>query len=394
MWRGMSTIVAESNTPAARKLAFKERLEEERAKAMVGGGVHRVDSQHQRGKLTARERLELLLDPNSFREYDMLKSHRCTDFGMEESQFPGDGVITGHGTINGRLTFVFSQDFTVLGGSLSETYAQKIVKIMDKAMKMGAPVIGLNDSGGARIQEGIDSLAGYADIFQANVLSSGVIPQLTLIMGPCAGGAVYSPAMTDFVLMCRDTSYMFVTGPEVVRTVTNESVTQEELGGAKTHTSVSGVAHKAFDNDVEALRGMRALFDFLPLNNKEEPPMIDVEDSRHRAVPTLTDIVPPDPNMPYDMIHVIEQVVDRGDLYQIMPDYAKNMIVGFARMEGRTIGVVANQPMELAGCLDINSSVKAARFVRFCDSFKCQIVNLDRERKVFVQKGLQVGLLG
>lgn len=371
-----ASTVAESNTPAARKLSFKDRLEGERQRALLGGGQNRIDAQHAKGKLTARERLELLLDEGSFREYDMLKSHRCSDFGMDQDSlhFPGDGVITGHGTINGRLTYVFSQDFTVLGGSLSETYAQKIVKIMDKAMKMGAPVIGLNDSGGARIQEGIDSLAGYADIFQANVTSSGVIPQLTLIMGPCAGGAVYSPAMTDFVFMCRDTSYMFVTGPEVVKTVTNEQVTQEELGGAKTHTAISGVAHRAFDNDIEALRGMRKLFDFLPLNNTESPPVIETDDSRHRKVPTLTDIVPPDPNLPYDMVQVIEQIVDRGELYQIMPDYAKNMIVGFARMEGRSIGVIANQPMELAGCLDINSSVKAARFVRFCDAFNIPLV--------------------
>ncbi|EQC42410.1 propionyl-CoA carboxylase beta chain, mitochondrial [Saprolegnia diclina VS20] len=363
-------------TPAARKLAFKAKLEEARAQALLGGGAHRQEAQHKKGKLTARERIELLLDEGSFREYDMLKSHRCKDFGMETQHYPGDGVITGHGKINGRLTFVFSQDFTVLGGSLSETYAEKIIKVMDKAMKMGAPVIGLNDSGGARIQEGVASLAGYADIFQQNVLASGVVPQLTMIMGPCAGGAVYSPAMTDFVFMCKDTSYMFVTGPDVVKTVTNEEVTQEQLGGAVTHTKTSGVAHKAFDNDVEALREMRRFFDFLPLNNKESPPTRAKDDDRHRPVPTLESIVPPDPNVPYNMRDVIHQLVDNGDFYEIMNDYAKNILIGMARFEGRVVGIVANQPMELAGCLDINSSIKAARFVRFCDAFNIPLVTL------------------
>ncbi|KAI9998036.1 hypothetical protein PInf_002370 [Phytophthora infestans] len=378
--RWMSALVEEAAspilTPAARKLAFTEELKQARKRALEGGGAERVAKQHEKGKLTARERIELLLDTGTFREYDMLKSHRCSDFGMEKQQYPGDGVVTGRGLINGRLTFVFSQDFTVFGGSLSETYAEKIVKIMQKAMQLGAPVIGLNDSGGARIQEGVASLAGYADIFQLNVLASGVIPQLTMVMGPCAGGAVYSPAMTDYIFMCRDSSYMFVTGPDVVKTVTNEEVTQEELGGAATHTKTSGVAHCAFDNDVEAIREMRRFFDFLPLNNKEKPPVRKSDDDRNRPVPTLESIVPPDPNVPYNMKDIIHQIVDSFDFFEIMPDYAKNIIVGFGRMEGRVVGILANQPMELAGCLDINSSVKGARFVRFCDAFNIPIVTL------------------
>ncbi|CAI5745807.1 unnamed protein product [Peronospora destructor] len=363
-------------TPAARKLMFKDELEKARKRALEGGGVERVAKQHEKGKLTARERIELLLDKGTFREYDMLKSHRCWDFNMEKQHYPGDGVVTGRGLINGRLTFVFSQDFTVFGGSLSETYAEKIVKIMNKAMELGAPVIGLNDSGGARIQEGVASLAGYADIFQLNVLASGVIPQLTLVMGPCAGGAVYSPALTDYIFMCRDSSYMFVTGPEVLKTVTNEEVTQEELGGAITHTKTSGVAHCAFDNDVEAIREMRRFFDFLPLNNMEKPPRRMSDDKRNRPTPTLESIVPPDPNVPYNMKDIIHQVVDSFDFFEIMPDYAKDIIVGFGRMEGRVVGIVANQPMELAGCLNINSSVKGARFVRFCDAFNIPIITL------------------
>lgn len=369
--RVLSTV-----TPAARKLAFQKELDEARQQALVGGGIKRQAKQHEKGKLTARERVELLLDPGTFREYDMLKTHRCSDFGMEKQHIPGDGVITGRGLINGRLTFVFSQDFTVFGGSLSESYAEKIVKIMKQAMQLGAPVIGLNDSGGARIQEGVASLAGYADIFQLNVMASGVVPQLTMVMGPCAGGAVYSPAMTDFIFMSRDSSYMFVTGPDVVKTVTNEEVTQEELGGAGTHTKTSGVAHCAFDNDVEAIREMRRFFDFLPLNNTEKPPVRKADDDRYRPVPTLESIVPPDPNVPYNMKDIIHQLVDSFDFFEIMPDYAKNMIVGFGRMEGRPVGIVANQPMELAGCLDINSSIKAARFVRFCDAFNIPIVTL------------------
>jgi propionyl-CoA carboxylase beta chain len=330
--------------------------------------------QHAKGKLTARERIELFVDPGTFREYDALMAHRCSDFGMDSVRMPGDGVVTGHGYVNGRLVYLFSQDFTVSGGSLSETHAQKICKIMDKAMAVGAPVIGLNDSGGARIQEGVDSLAGYAEVFQRNVDASGVIPQLTLIMGPCAGGAVYSPAMTDFVFMVRDSSYMFVTGPEVVKTVTQEDVTQEQLGGAKTHTSKSGVAHGAFDNDVEALRAARELVSYLPSSNRAPIPVATPNDSATRNCAMLEGIIPTDPNVPYDMKIIIKEVMDEGRFFEIMPDYAKNIIVGFARMDGRTVGVVGNQPMELAGCLDIDSSVKAARFVRFCDAFNIPLV--------------------
>jgi len=348
---------------------FRKRLEVAKAAALEGGGKDRIEKQHAKGKLTARERLDLLLDPGSFREYDMLKSHRCDEFGMGNQQYPGDGVITGKGTINGRLAFVFSQDFTVFGGSLSETHAQKIVKVMAKAKEVGAPLIGLNDSGGARIQEGIDSLAGYADVFQANVDSSGVVPQISLVMGPCAGGAVYSPAMTDFIFMVRRTSYMFVTGPEVVKTVTNESVTQEELGGADTHTALSGVAHRAFENDVEALRAVRDFFDYLPLSWDKKPPAIATEDSRHRSEPSLKYLVPDDPNVGYDMLSVIEKVVDRHSLFEIMPTHAKNIVVGFARVEGQTVAVIANNPLHLAGCLDIDASIKAARFIRFANAF-------------------------
>lgn len=331
--------------------------------------------QHAKGKLSARERIDLFLDPGTFREYDALKMHQCRDFGMERHSYPGDGVVTGHGLVGGRRCFVFSQDFTVLGGSLSSTNAEKICKIMDQAMKMRVPVIGLNDSGGARIHEGVDSLAGYADVFQRNVLASGVIPQLSLIMGPCAGGAVYSPAMTDFIFMVRDTSYMFVTGPDVVKTVTREDVTQEELGGAGTHTSVSGVAHKAFDNDVEMLKQTRELFSFLPLNNEEKPPRLENRnDPADRQCPILDTIVPTDSNVPYNMNDVISSVVDDGHMWEVMPSFAKNIVTGFARMDGRPVGIVGNQPKELAGCLDINSSVKAARFVRFCDSFNFPIV--------------------
>ena len=350
------------------------QLEEKRAAARLGGGQKRIDTQHSKGKLTARERIELLLDPGSFEEWDMFKEHRCTDFGMAESKTPGDGVITGYGTINGRLVFVFSQDFTVFGGSLSETHAEKICKIMDHAMTVGAPVIGLNDSGGARIQEGVDSLAGYADVFTRNVLASGVIPQISVIMGPCAGGAVYSPAMTDFIAMVKDSSYMFVTGPDVVKTVTHEVVTAEELGGAMTHASKSGVSELAFENDVEALLEIRRLVDFLPANNREKPPVRPTSDPASRDDMSLDTLIPANPNMPYDMKELILKVVDEGDFYEIAPDYAKNIITGFARMEGSTVGVVANQPMVLAGCLDIDSSRKAARFVRFCDAFNIPII--------------------
>ena len=350
------------------------RLEEQRARARLGGGQRRIDAQHAKGKLTARERIEVLLDEGSFEEWDMFKEHRCTDFGMEKEHIPGDGVVTGYGTINGRLVFVFSQDFTVFGGSLSEAHAEKICKIMDQAMKVGAPVIGLNDSGGARIQEGVASLGGYADVFQRNVLASGVIPQISMIMGPCAGGAVYSPAMTDFIFMVKDTSYMFVTGPDVVKTVTHEEVTAEELGGAVTHTTRSGVADAAFENDIEALLQLRRFFDFLPPNNREKPPVRPTSDTAERMEPSLDTLVPDNPNQPYDIKELILKVVDEGDFFEVQPDYAKNIVVGFGRMEGRTVGFVANQPMVLAGCLDIKSSIKAARFVRFCDAFNIPIV--------------------
>lgn len=346
-----------------------DQLEARRAEARLGGGEKRIAAQHGKGKLTARERIEVLLDEGSFEEYDMYVTHRCVDFGMETQKVPGDGVVTGWGTINGRQVYVFSQDFTVLGGSLSETHAQKICKIMDMAMKTGAPVIGLNDSGGARIQEGVASLAGYADVFKRNVDASGVIPQISVIMGPCAGGAVYSPAMTDFIFMVRDSSYMFVTGPDVVKTVTNEIVTAEELGGASTHTKKSSVADGAYENDVEALEQVRLLFDFLPLNNREKPPVRPFHDDPARIEMRLDTLIPDSSNKPYDMKELIYALADEGDFFEIQEAFAKNIITGFIRMEGQTVGVVANQPMVLAGCLDIDSSRKAARFVRFCDAF-------------------------
>ena len=351
-------------------------LERRRAAAELGGGQERIDAQHQRGKLTARERLTVLLDADSFEEWDIFVEHRCTDFGMADKTVPGDGVVTGYGTINGRDIFVFSQDFTVFGGSLSEAHAGKICKVMDHAMKVGSPVIGLNDSGGARIQEGVDSLAGYAEIFQRNVMASGVIPQISIIMGPCAGGAVYSPAMTDFIFMVRDTSYMYVTGPEVVKTVTHESVTHEELGGAVTHSTRSGVADGSFDNDVETLIGVRRFVDFLPSNNREKVPSRDSGDSVERVEQSLDTLVPNNPNTPYDMKELILKIVDERDFFELQPDHAGNIVIGLARMGGGTIGVVANQPAVLAGCLDIQSSVKAARFVRFCDAFNIPIVTL------------------
>jgi propionyl-CoA carboxylase beta subunit len=351
-----------------------DRLEEKRAAARAGGGKRRVEAQHRRGKLTARERIELLLDPGSFEEWDMFVEHRSHDFGIGEQKIPGDGVITGYGTVNGRLVFVFSQDFTVFGGSLSEAHAEKICKIMDQAMNVGAPVVGLNDSGGARIQDGVASLAGYAEVFERNVLASGVVPQVSMIMGPCAGGAVYSPAMTDFIFMVKNTSYLFVTGPEVVKTVTHESVTQEELGGALTHTTRSGVADLAFENDVEALIELRRFIDFLPASNRTQPPLRPTADPPDRVEPSLDTLVPSSPNKPYDMKELIEKVVDDRDFFEIQPDYARNILIGFARMEGSTIGIVANQPMVLAGCLDIDSARKAARFVRFCDCFNIPIV--------------------
>ena len=352
------------------------QLEEKREQARLGGGVKRIEAQHAKGKLTARERIELLLDPGSFEEWDMFVEHRCTDFGMEDQKIPGDGVVTGYGTINGRMVFIFSQDFTVFGGALSESHAEKICKVMDHAIKVGAPVIGLNDSGGARIQEGVDSLGGYAEVFQRNVMASGVVPQISMIMGPCAGGAVYSPAMTDFIFMVKDTSYMFVTGPEVVKTVTHEEVTAEELGGAMTHNSKSGVADLAFENDVDALMMLRRFFNYLPLNNKEKPPVRPTTDPADRIDYSLDTIVPDNANKPYDMKELINKIVDDGDFFELQPDYAKNIIIGFARMEGQSVGIVANQPLVLAGCLDIKSSIKAARFVRFCDAFNIPVITL------------------
>ncbi|KAA0677816.1 acyl-CoA carboxylase subunit beta [Roseomonas genomospecies 6] len=352
------------------------KLDAMRSGARLGGGEKRIASQHAKGKLTARERIELFLDEGSFEEFDMFVQHRCNDFGMEGQKVPGDGVVTGHGTVNGRLVFVFSQDFTVFGGSLSEAHAEKICKIMDQAMKVGAPVIGLNDSGGARIQEGVASLGGYAEVFQRNVNASGVIPQISLIMGPCAGGAVYSPAMTDFIFMVKDSSYMFVTGPDVVKTVTHEVVTAEELGGAVTHSSKSGVADMAFENDVEALLQLRRFIDFLPASNRERAPERPCTDPIDRDDLSLDTLVPENPNKPYDMKELILKTVDEGDFFELQPDYAKNIIIGFGRMNGSTVGIVANQPMVLAGCLDIDSSKKAARFVRFCDAFEIPILTL------------------
>ncbi|WOE73998.1 acyl-CoA carboxylase subunit beta [Alterisphingorhabdus coralli] len=351
-----------------------EALEAKREAAHLGGGQKRIDAQHAKGKLTARERLDILLDPDSFEELDQYVEHNCTDFGMADQKIPGDGVVTGSGTINGRLVYVFSQDFTVFGGSLSERHAEKICKVMDMAMKVGAPVIGLNDSGGARIQEGVASLGGYAEVFQRNVLASGVVPQLSLIMGPCAGGAVYSPAMTDFIFMVKDSSYMFVTGPDVVKTVTNEVVTQEELGGAVTHTTKTSVADVAYDNDIEALLAARRMIDFLPLSNREDVPERPTADAWDRIEDSLDTLIPDNPNQPYDMHELIRKTLDEGDFFEIQPAHAANIICGFGRVEGRTVGVVANQPMVLAGCLDIGASKKAGRFVRFCDAFDIPII--------------------
>jgi len=351
-----------------------QELERRREAARLGGGETRIEAQHGKGKLSARERIELLLDEDSFEEFDMFVTHRTVGFGMETQRPPGDGVVTGWGTINGRIVYVFSQDFTVLGGSVSETHGAKICKIMDMAMKNGAPVIGINDSGGARIQEGVGSLAAYGDVFQRNIMASGVVPQISLIMGPCAGGAVYSPAMTDFIFMVKDSSYMFVTGPDVVKTVTNEHVTAEELGGAATHTRKSSVADAAFEDDVEALTEVRRLIDFLPLNNRETPPSRPFYDDPDRIDESLDTLIPANPNMPYDMKELILKVADEGDFYEIQEDYAKNIITGFIRIEGSTVGVVANQPMVLAGVLDIDSARKAGRFVRFCDCFNIPIL--------------------
>ncbi len=356
--------------------AVLHELEKRRSEARLGGGERRIHAQHGKGKLTARERIEVLLDEGSFEEFDMYVTHRAVDFGMAEQKIAGDGVVTGWGTINGRQVYVFSQDFTVLGGSLSETHAKKICKIMDMAVRVGAPVIGLNDSGGARIQEGVASLAGYAEVFRRNAEASGVIPQISVIMGPCAGGAVYSPAMTDFIFMVRDSSYMFVTGPDVVKTVTNEIVTAEELGGAGTHTKKSSVADAAYENDIEALEATRRLFDFLPLNNREKPPVRPFHDDPSRIEMRLDSLIPDSAAKPYDMKELIAAIADEGDFFEIQEAFAKNIVTGFIRLEGQTVGVVANQPMVLAGCLDIDSSRKGARFVRFCDAFSIPILTL------------------
>ncbi len=349
-------------------------LREQKEKALLGGGQKRIDAQHKKGKLTARERVELLLDEGTFQEFDMLVQHRSRDFGMDKQKFYGDGVVTGHGKINGRLVFVFSQDFTVLGGSLSEAYGQKICKIMDQAMKVGAPVIGLNDSGGARIQEGVVSLGAYADIFLRNTLASGVVPQISAIMGPCAGGAVYSPAITDFIFMVKNTSFMFVTGPDVVKTVTHEEVTFEELGGASTHGSKSGVSHFTTENEVECLNKIRKLLEFVPQNNMEDPPRVENSDDVNRMDESLLSVIPDNPNKPYDMKKIITAVLDNGDFLEVHADYAQNFIVGFGRLDGRPVGIVANQPASLAGVLDIDSSKKGARFVRFCDAFNIPLI--------------------
>ena len=357
-------------------MTILDELEARRHAARQGGGQRRIDAQHSKGKLTARERIEVLLDDDSFEEFDMFVAHRATDFGMEKDRPAGDGVVTGWGTINGRQVYVFSQDFTVFGGSLSETHAQKICKIMDMAMQNGAPVIGINDSGGARIQEGVASLAGYAEVFQRNITASGVVPQISVIMGPCAGGAVYSPAITDFIFMVEDSSYMFVTGPDVVKTVTNEVVTAEELGGASTHTKKSSVADGAFKNDMETLSEIRRLFDFLPLSNREKPPTRPFFDEPGRLEESLDTLVPENPNQPYDIKELITKIADEGDFFEIQRDFAGNLVTGFIRIEGSTVGVVANQPMVLAGCLDIDSGRKGARFVRFCDAFNIPILTL------------------
>jgi propionyl-CoA carboxylase beta chain len=354
-----------------------ERLEARRAQARLGGGERRIAAQHGRGKLTARERIELLLDEGSFEEFDMFVEHRSTDFGMEHTKIPGDGVVTGWGTVNGRTVFVFAKDFTVFGGSLSEAHAQKITKIQDMALKGRAPVVGLFDAGGARIQEGVAALGGYGEVFRRNVIASGVIPQISVIMGPCAGGDVYSPAMTDFIFMVRDRSYMFVTGPEVVRTVTNESVSAEELGGARVHTTRSSVADGAYDNDVEALLQVRRLIDFLPAHNLAGVPEIPSFDRADRIDESLDTLVPDNPNKPYDMKELILKVVDEGDFFEIQEAYAKNILTGFGRLEGRTVGVVANQPLVLAGVLDADASRKAARFIRFCDAFGIPVVTFE-----------------
>jgi propionyl-CoA carboxylase beta chain len=356
--------------------SFKE-FEEKNRQAELGGGIDKIEKLHKAGRQTARERILMLLDPNTFVEIDKLMTHRCSDFDMQNNKVLGDGMVVGYGKIDGRLVFVFAQDFTVFGGTMSRANADKVVKVMDMAMTMGAPVIGLNDSGGARIQEGVESLAGYSDIFYRNVMSSGVVPQISAILGPCAGGAVYSPAMTDFIFMVKETSYMFITGPDVIKTVTHEEVTKEELGGAMTHNSVSGVAHFAAENDEQLLMMVRELMSFLPSNNMEDPPIKPCTDDTMREDESLQTIVPHDPNKPYDMKEIITTVVDNHNFFEVMPHYAQNIITGFARLGGRPVGIVANQPAFLAGVLDINSSVKGARFVRFCDCFNIPLITFE-----------------
>ncbi len=353
-----------------------EVLEKRRAEARLGGGQRRIDAQHAKGKLTARERVDILVDEGSFEEFDMFVEHRCTDFGMDETGTPGDGVVTGWGTVNGRLIYVFAKDFTVFGGSLSESHARKITKLQDMALRNRAPIIGLFDAGGARIQEGVDALGGYGEVFQRNVLASGVIPQISVIMGPCAGGDVYSPAMTDFIFMVKNTSYMFVTGPDVVRTVTNETVTAEELGGALVHTTKSSIADKAYDNDLEALLQTRRLIDFLPASNTDSIPVLPGFEAAEDHDESLDTLIPSNPNQPYDMKELITKIVDGGDFFEIQDAHARNIITGFGRVRGRTVGVVANQPIVLAGVLDSDAGRKAARFVRFCDCFNIPIVSL------------------
>jgi propionyl-CoA carboxylase beta subunit len=369
--------MATSESKIDEKSEGMRRLEERDAAAFAGGGAERIERQHGSGKMTARERIDFLLDDGTFEEFDRFKLHRSRDFGMENQQYPGDGVIAGYGLIDGRKVFLFAQDFTVFGGSLSETNAEKICKVMDMAMKVGAPVIGLNDSGGARIQEGVVSLGGYADIFLRNTLASGVVPQISAIMGPCAGGAVYSPAITDFNVMVKNTSYMFITGPEVIKTVTHQEVTKEELGGAMTHNSVSGVAHFAAENDEDCLRTIRELLSFIPSNNLEDPPRLATKDSSDRMDESLNKVVPEAPNIPYDIRDIIHSVVDDGYLFEVHEHYARNIVVGFARLAGRPVGIIANQPAFLAGVLDIDASTKGARFVRFCDCFNVPLITFE-----------------
>ncbi len=382
MWQCVDYKLAHCHISTLNNYFMSNQLEkvkeliELRTKARLGGGEKAIEKQHAQGKYTARERITMLLDEGSFEEFDMFMQHRCTNFGMEKKQYLGDGVVTGYGTIEGRLVYIFAQDFTVIGGSLSETMAQKICKVMDMAMKMGAPIVGLNDSGGARIQEGINALAGYAEIFQRNIMASGVVPQISGIFGPCAGGAVYSPALTDFTIMVKGMSYMFLTGPKVVKTVTGEDVTQEELGGATVHASRSGVTHFAVETGEEGIKLIRKLLSFLPQNNLEEPPVMSTNDPIDRLEDSLNEIIPDSPNKAYDMYEVIGAIIDNGEFLEVHADYAQNIIVGFARMNGSSVGIVANQPSRLAGVLDINASRKAARFVRFCDAFNIPILTL------------------